>query len=277
MQKIILFGQMQQAEPFMDPQLMAYLQQGRTETFEAFADFYLLAFDWYNVSGPDKETAKILMYLDREDLFFFCENDRALQMVQANVPPDRSNENALYQFFIALLREDMDNLNTYETEITDAETIALTRAARCDYIEKIVAYRKELLRRKRYYEQLIAIFENLKADDESLLTRDCERHFSILQNRVERFCGTVLNLHDYVTQMREAYQAQIDIEQNQLMKLFTVITALFLPLTLLVGWYGMNFEAMPELHWKYGYAAVIGVSIALSGGLILWFKKKHWF
>jgi magnesium transporter len=76
--------------------------------------------------------------------------------------------------------------------------------------------------------------------------------------------------------MREAYQAQIDLQQNELMRLFTVITALFLPLTLLVGWYGMNFQGMPELTWKYGYPAVIGLSVLISAGLILWFKWKHW-
>ncbi|MPN50396.1 Cobalt/magnesium transport protein CorA [bioreactor metagenome] len=60
------------------------------------------------------------------------------------------------------------------------------------------------------------------------------------------------------------------------MKIFTVITAIFLPLTLLVGWYGMNFH-MPELQWAYGYPAVIVVSIALMVALILLFKKKDWF
>ena len=61
------------------------------------------------------------------------------------------------------------------------------------------------------------------------------------------------------------------------MKYFTVITALFLPLTLLVGWYGMNFANMPELTWKYGYASIIGLSILICAGMILWFKKKKWF
>ena len=86
-----------------------------------------------------------------------------------------------------------------------------------------------------------------------------------------------MNLRDYVTQMREAYQAQVDIEQNQLMKFFTVITSLFLPLTLLVGWYGMNFSNMPELTWKYGYASIIVLSILICIGMIAWFKKKKWF
>ena len=52
---------------------------------------------------------------------------------------------------------------------------------------------------------------------------------------------------------------------------------IFLPLSLLVGWYGMNFQGMPELSWTYGYPAVIAVSVLLAVGLIVYFKRKHWF
>ncbi len=76
--------------------------------------------------------------------------------------------------------------------------------------------------------------------------------------------------------MREAYQSQLSIQQNDLMKIFTVVTVVFLPLTLLAGWYGMNFTNMPELQWKYGYPAVIGVSAALVVWLIWYFKRKKW-
>ena len=77
--------------------------------------------------------------------------------------------------------------------------------------------------------------------------------------------------------MREAYQAQIDIEQNNLMRLFTVITTVFQPLTLLAGWYGMNFPNMPEMHWKYSYPVFIGISLLVCLSLLAIFKKKRWF
>lgn len=76
--------------------------------------------------------------------------------------------------------------------------------------------------------------------------------------------------------MREAYQSQLAIQQNQLMKLFTVVTVVFLPLTLLTGWYGMNFVGMPELTWKYGYPVAIVVSVVIVVALLRHFKKKNW-
>ena len=63
--------------------------------------------------------------------------------------------------------------------------------------------------------------------------------------------------------MQSLFQAEIDIRQNRIMKILTVVTTIFLPLSLLVGWYGMNFAGMPELTWRYGYPAVIVVSLVI--------------
>ena len=265
-----------EAAPYMDSHVIDYLSQCRTETFESFEGYYLFAFDWYDVFSDNNELSKITAYCDSQNVFFFCEDERTLNMVTGAIPQQTESE-VLYRFFLTLLREDIDDLDRLEAEITDAEDLAISETDTKGYLDKIILFRKELLRRKRYYEQLTDIFENLKIDDEKLLSHDAKRHFAILQSRAEKLCSTVMNLRDYVTQMREAYQSQVDIEQNQLMKYFTVITALFLPLTLLVGWYGMNFTNMPELSWKYGYASIIGLSILICTGMILWFKKKKWF
>jgi magnesium transporter len=63
---------------------------------------------------------------------------------------------------------------------------------------------------------------------------------------------------------------------NETMRRLTVIGAIFAALTVLTGIYGMNFEHMPELRWRYGYLMVWVVGAFISGGLILWFKKKQW-
>lgn len=61
------------------------------------------------------------------------------------------------------------------------------------------------------------------------------------------------------------------------MRAFTVITALFLPLSLIAGWYGMNFTHMPELDWRYGYPAVIVLSALVCVILLVWFRRRKWF
>ena len=84
-------------------------------------------------------------------------------------------------------------------------------------------------------------------------------------------------LREYASQISSEYQAQVDFQQNRVMKLLTIVTTIFLPLSLIVGWYGMNFQGMPELSWAYGYPAVIAVSVLIAVCLVIYFKKKRWF
>ena len=71
-------------------------------------------------------------------------------------------------------------------------------------------------------------------------------------------------LRESCTQVQSLFQSEIDIRQNRIMQILTIVTTIFLPLTLLVGWYGMNFSGMPELHWKYGYPAIIFLLIGVT-------------
>ena len=77
--------------------------------------------------------------------------------------------------------------------------------------------------------------------------------------------------------MREMHQTQLDMRQNQIMKILTIVTTVFLPLSLIAGWYGMNFSGMPLLEWRYGYPVVVAVSMLVVAGLIWYFKRKKWF
>ena len=70
------------------------------------------------------------------------------------------------------------------------------------------------------------------------------------------------------------FQAEVDIRQNRTMRILTIVTTIFLPLTLIAGWYGMNFVRMPELPWKYGYPVVVLVSVVTVVVSIIICKKK---
>ena len=77
-------------------------------------------------------------------------------------------------------------------------------------------------------------------------------------------------------QVRDLYNAQLEVHQNRIMTLLTVVTTIFMPLTLLVGWYGMNFHYMPELSWRISYPIVFVVSIVIVIACLIFFKKKKW-
>jgi magnesium transporter len=76
--------------------------------------------------------------------------------------------------------------------------------------------------------------------------------------------------------MLELYLSNVSNRMNEVMKILTIIATIFIPLTFIAGIYGMNFEYMPELHWKRGYPAVLLLMVLIFLSMIYYFKRKKW-
>lgn len=139
-----------------------------------------------------------------------------------------------------------------------------------NFNQRITGIRNRIRYLLQYDEQFSDVCEELLEDENDLFAREHLHHLRICSDRVERLGQHTRILRDYSVQVRESYQAQVDIRLNRMMYIFTIVTVIFLPLTLIVGWYGMNFIGMPELHWRYGYPFVIILSLA-SIGICVWF------
>ena len=112
-------------------------------------------------------------------------------------------------------------------------------------------------------------------DAAELLGHRAQRRVGYFARRVGTLRSETQMLREYATQISGEYQAQVDILQNRVMKLLTIVTTIFLPLSLIVGWYGMNFD-MPELSWEYGYPVIIVVAVAVVVLLVRYFRRKKW-
>ncbi len=215
-------------------------------------------------------TKKCLLLVTKTDLSII---DDVKKDVDSKGSMILSLDRILYTLLDKMSAKDYQMLSDLEAEIQDVEVDVIEGKTK-DYISDIVNLKKKLLFLKKHYEPLLDIIEDITENSNNVLDSKSITYFIILFNRIERLNRKVGNLRDYVTQIRESYQAQLDLNLNNTMKLFTVITAIFLPLTLIVGWYGMNFSTMPELHWEYGYAFVILLSISVFIICIWFFKKK---
>lgn len=244
-------------------------------------------FDYISLMIPDKEDflnkeSRISIYFRTNLLIFICDQAQDYNLLHSIITKIElkeikilSLERILYEFFDLLTVGDTRYLENLEQEIADLEESLITSKKK-DYIKEIIILRKKLLVLKRYYEQLFDLAEAIEENENELISPRMIRYFHHLTNRSNRLSVSISNLRDYVSQVREAYQAEVDINQNKVMRLFTVITAIFLPLTLIVGWYGMNFP-MPEYKWTYGYPAVILVSATAALFSVIYFKKHNWF
>ena len=135
----------------------------------------------------------------------------------------------------------------------------------------------ELNNRNRYYAQLNNLALTLQENASDLLDADSQSRLNYVLRRLNRLQDETQLLREYASQVSSEYQAQVDIAQNRIMKLLTIVTTIFMPLSLIAGWYGMNFANMPELNWPYGYPAVIALSALIVLGCIAYFRRKHFW
>lgn len=185
-------------------------------------------------------------------------------------------ETFILSFLEILIQKDLIYIEEMENRLSKLEA-SILNGSFSHINHKIMEFSKELLCFYYYYSQLIEISTLIEENQEDIFNTNYLKRFSFFTKRVSRLQALTQMLREYTIQIREEYQAQIDIKQNNTMRVLTVVTSIFLPLTLIVGWYGMNFKTMPELDWKYGYLMVIILNLLTLSFCIWLFKKKKFF
>lgn len=162
-------------------------------------------------------------------------------------------------------------------ELVAMEERIINNKADDEFNIELLDIKKDLLKFNNYYEQLLDIAETLSDNDNDIFLEEEVIYVTNLQNKLQRIVNDIDSLENSADHIGDAYSSSLDLKLNHSMKVFTVITTIFFPLTIIVGWYGMNFVNMPELHWKYGYLAVIALSAAVVITMVLIGKKRKWF
>jgi len=278
---VITFEQLESvAEKFnINEKIFYQCLNGRSSKFESYEGLDYISLKIPNINDVLKPSKKVCIFFKKNLLVFICDKyiiiDDMISRTKSGEIKCTSLSKMLYIFFDRLTSEDTYYIENIEQEIAELEEGLIT-SKKDNYLTKIIILRKKLLKIKRYYERFLNIAESIEENDNELIDKKTIKYFRMFTNRINRLYQGVNNLRDYVTQVREAYQAQVDINQNQLMKVFTVVTTIFLPLILIVGWYGMNFK-MPEYSTNYGYPVVISICIIIIVICVVWFKKNKWF
>ncbi|GAB7387092.1 hypothetical protein BSNK01_09280 [Bacillaceae bacterium] len=102
-------------------------------------------------------------------------------------------------------------------------------------------------------------------------------YFTDIHDHLLKLSEMIESSREITSDMRDSYLSINSDRMNTIMMTLTVITTIFIPLTFIAGIYGMNFEYMPELKWRYGYFMVLGIMAILGTGMFFWFKRRGWF
>jgi len=233
---------------------------------------------------PDRENIgskdyRFAFALDEKGIVFIDDSGKAEQMINAIRRTKRwrkpSLERFLYDFLEQIVENDLSVLERYEAELNRIEdTILSTQMP--DDLGRVNEIQSDIRKLIVHYEQIIDMTQELEENENGFFSEENMRYIHLFMNLLARRHDSAASLRDYTMQVRDLYHAQMEVRQNRIMTLLTVITTIFMPLTLIVGWYGMNFRYMPELEWPFGYPLVIIVSIAIAAGCLLYFKRKKW-
>lgn len=157
------------------------------------------------------------------------------------------------------------------------ESILSTPHLSEETVGQILELRKKITLVRKYTIPLKDIVSKLKTTESRFINpgtitflQDISDQLLLLNTNFETF-------REMLKDLMELYLSNLSHNMNRVMKTLTIVATIFIPLTFVAGVYGMNFDNMPELHWKYGYFIIWGIMLLLALLMIYYMKKKHWF
>jgi len=134
---------------------------------------------------------------------------------------------------------------------------------------QVIFLRKQIWPLREVLGQLLRSDSKFFLEETKIYIRDVYDHATQVNDTIEAFRDALSGLHDI-------YLSSVSNKMNEIMKVLTIFAAIFIPLTFVAGIYGMNFDYMPELHWKGSYFVALGVMTSVGVGMVMYFKKKGW-
>ncbi len=193
----------------------------------------------------------------------------------------RGPDYLFYALFDLVIDRGFPLLEVFGDELESLEEELLNDPGR-QTLARLHTLKRELLLLRRMVWPHRELINNLLRDEHRLIAADIKPYLRDCYDHTIQIIDLMETYRDMTTSMLDVYLSATSHRLNEIMRVLTVITTLFIPLTFIVGIYGMNFGnskspwGMPELNWYYGYPLVWGIMIVIAAGMMAWFKRKNW-
>jgi len=171
--------------------------------------------------------------------------------------------------YFVILERMGDNVEEIETK--------LISGGRVETLNALQKMKKDLIYLRRSVWPLREVLSGLERGESRLISGTLHVFFRDIYDHTIHAIDTIETLRDMLSGMLDIYLSSVSNRLNQVMKVLTIISTIFIPLTFIAGVYGMNFKNMPEIGWPYGYPAVVVLMVLVSLAMLYYFKKKKWF
>ncbi|MEK3725046.1 magnesium/cobalt transporter CorA [Paenibacillus sp. FSL H8-0034] len=144
------------------------------------------------------------------------------------------------------------------------------------HLNEIIGLRSEILWLKKMLGPQRDVISTLNKKELKLISDPLKKYFGDIYENAVKISETFDTFRDLMGNLREAYQSSLSNRANEIMRIFTALTTIFMPLTFITGIYGMNFEYVPGLHWEYGGIAAVIFMFIIGMSMFVLFRKKEW-
>lgn len=185
-----------------------------------------------------------------------------------------------YLLYILLNAVNVGNVNTVmniEDRMADVEDKLIAGNDSINILQLLHACRVDYMHIRRSIVSLREEFSNLLHNTNKLIKEENIVYFNDYDDRMRTTLSDLAAFHESLTSLLDLYYNNNNLKMNQIIKRLTIVSTIFIPLTFMVGVWGMNFRIMPEIDWKYGYLAAWLILIIIAIFSYLWMRKQKWF
>lgn len=182
----------------------------------------------------------------------------------------------LYILIDAIVDHYFSVIEILGNKIEDFEAEIFSGDLQDDASKKIQNLKREILRLRRAIFPLREVISRIEKNNNKLIHDKTITYYRDLYDHLIQVSENIDIYREMIWSLMDMYMTTISNKMNEVMKVLTIMASIFIPLTFIAGIYGMNFEYIPELKYKYGYFTVWGVMIALFLGMLYYFRKKKW-
>ena len=180
-----------------------------------------------------------------------------------------------YQILDQLFEQYVPNLDLLEDRIERVQG-EVFEAKGPGVLEQIFDLKRDVSQLRRICTPERELVHRLSRGEFAIIGAKATVYFRDIYDNLYRIVDASYQYHDMIQGLLDAYLSVVNNRLNETMKRLAAIGAVFAAVTVIAGIYGMNFEHMPELHWKYGYFLALGLMLSASAGLLWWFRRKEW-
>jgi magnesium transporter len=167
-------------------------------------------------------------------------------------------------------------IDLMDDEIEELEDTVL-KSPNPNTLSRILELKHGIMVLRRLISPQREVVNRLSRDDFPMIDRQSRIYYRDIYDHLARIQDLCESLRDIISGVLDIYLNSTSLRLNEIMKALTIVSTIFLPLSFIAGVYGMNFQFMPEIYWRFGYLFVWGIFISVFAGMLVFFKKRNWF